>query len=82
MPAGSGPILSDGAFRRIRELMHAIAGIDLRPGKQVMIQSRLSRRLRALGLHDYDAYVDLMDKWPMRGPFDAMFCRGVPVDCT
>ncbi len=33
-------------FERVRTLIHQRAGISLNPGKQAMVYSRLSRRLR------------------------------------
>jgi chemotaxis methyl-accepting protein methylase len=47
-------------FKLFRTLVHERTGIWLRDGKQVMLASRLSRRLRLRGLSnfaDYYAYV-------------------------
>jgi len=47
-------------FNRFRDLVHKHTGIWLRDGKQVMLASRLSRRLRYHGLSsfaDYYAYI-------------------------
>jgi chemotaxis protein methyltransferase CheR len=43
-------------FRLFRELIHRHTGIWLRDGKQMMLASRLSRRLRALGLPSFADY--------------------------
>ena len=44
-------------FERIRHLIYERAGIALGQGKQEMVYSRLSRRLRALGLNSFAAYL-------------------------
>jgi chemotaxis protein methyltransferase CheR len=49
---------SDRDFRRICELIHRHAGISLGPGKRDMVYGRLSRRLRALGIDSFRAYLD------------------------
>lgn len=45
-------------FQRVRSLIHAKAGIDLNPGKQNMVYSRLSRRLRERGFAGFRGYLD------------------------
>jgi chemotaxis protein methyltransferase CheR len=53
--------LSAGDFTRIRKLIHARAGISLHEGKQAMVYSRLSRRLRELGLDSFGSYLDALE---------------------
>lgn len=53
--------LGDREFRRICALMRERAGIELGEGKRTLCQTRLVRRLRALGLKDYTQYVALLD---------------------
>src|SRR5690349_17657871 len=53
--------LATREFERLRRLIYAEAGISLSPAKRVLLESRLSKRLRALGLdsfEDYCAYLD------------------------
>jgi chemotaxis protein methyltransferase CheR len=45
-------------FERVRSMIHAKAGIDLNPGKQNMVYSRLSRRLRECGHTSFRSYLD------------------------
>ena len=49
-------------FRRIVGLIRARAGIHLGDHKRDMVYARLSRRLRALGLADFRAYLDLVER--------------------
>ena len=53
--------LGDREFHRICALMRERAGIELGDGKRVLCQTRLIRRLRALGLSSYAEYVALFD---------------------
>jgi chemotaxis protein methyltransferase CheR len=48
-------------FRRICELIYQRAGIALAPAKRDMVYGRLSRRLRALGLHAFHEYLDQLE---------------------
>jgi chemotaxis protein methyltransferase CheR len=47
-------------FRLFRSLVHEHAGIWLRDGKQIMLASRLSRRLRHHGLANFVEYYDFI----------------------
>ena len=56
-------------FERVRGLIQARAGISLHAGKQTMVYSRLSRRLRETGHSSFESYLDQLDS-PGR-PLDA-----------
>lgn len=49
--------MSEAAFRRLRERVYALAGVVLREELAPLLQRRLSPRLEALGLEDFDAYL-------------------------
>jgi chemotaxis protein methyltransferase CheR len=49
-------------FERVRRMIHVRAGISLNESKENMVYSRLSRRLRALGLASFGAYLDRIEK--------------------
>ncbi|MHA3915785.1 CheR family methyltransferase [Halovulum sp. GXIMD14793] len=53
--------LSDSSFERIAARISEMAGIVLEPRKKQMIFSRLNRRVRALDLSGFDAYIDFLD---------------------
>lgn len=45
-------------FEKVRDLIHKRAGIRLSDSKKQLVYSRLSRRIRALGLKDFRSYLD------------------------
>jgi chemotaxis protein methyltransferase CheR len=49
-------------FERVRRLIHDRAGISLNDSKHNMVYSRLSRRLRALGLASFSDYLDRLER--------------------
>jgi chemotaxis protein methyltransferase CheR len=57
-PAHHGPQLGDAEFDFIRHVVGENAGIVLGPNKRQLVQGRLARRLRELGLPSYEAYCD------------------------
>lgn len=57
-PAAFGPLLGDKEFDFLRHVIGENAGIVLGPNKRQLVQGRLARRLRELGLPSYEAYCD------------------------
>jgi chemotaxis protein methyltransferase CheR len=53
---------SDRDFRRVCQLIYQRAGIALADSKRDMVYSRLSRRLRALGLRSFQDYLDQLER--------------------
>jgi chemotaxis protein methyltransferase CheR len=53
--------MSEANFNRLSELAHDYTGIVLGPHKRDMIYGRLSRRIRALKLNNFDAYCQLLE---------------------
>ncbi|MFP4476031.1 MAG: CheR family methyltransferase [Desulfatibacillaceae bacterium] len=51
---------SDENFERLSKLIQGTWGIKMPPAKRSMIQARLARRLRALGLGSLDEYCDFV----------------------
>jgi len=51
------PRLKTEQFDYIKQLLYRVSRIDLRSGKESLVEARLSRRLRQLGLGDYAAYI-------------------------
>jgi len=48
-------------FERARKLIYRIAGISLAESKQQLVYSRLSRRLRTLGIESFSSYLDALE---------------------
>ncbi|MFL6550627.1 MAG: CheR family methyltransferase [Povalibacter sp.] len=53
-----GPLLGDKEFEFIRHVIAENAGIILGPNKRQLVQGRLARRLRELGLPTYESYCE------------------------
>ncbi|HET9821547.1 MAG TPA: CheR family methyltransferase [Burkholderiaceae bacterium] len=51
-------------FERVRRLIHQRAGINLNDGKQAMVYSRLSRRLRETGHRAFGDYLQWLEQMP------------------
>ena len=56
----SDPVLDESGFRAIASILREQAGITLPDTKRHLVFSRLARRLRALGLPDFAAYLALV----------------------
>lgn len=54
--AASG--LSDATFEELRRFIYERTGIYFRDNKRYLLESRLKRRIEALGLDGFDAYLD------------------------
>lgn len=52
---------TEAELAAITALLHQEAGIVIAPGKGSMVQSRLAKRLRALGLDSYKQYISLVN---------------------
>jgi chemotaxis protein methyltransferase CheR len=49
-------------FERVRKLIYDRAGISLHAGKQAMVYSRLSRRLRDVGYNSFGQYLQALER--------------------
>lgn len=59
--AGAEFEFSDQDFQRVRKLINQVAGISMADGKRELVYSRLSRRLRQLGMQRFDQYCDYVE---------------------
>jgi len=62
--AGAGPSLGEAEFAFLREFVLQHCGISLGDHKRQLVQGRLLRRLRALGLSGFADYCDLLRRDP------------------
>jgi chemotaxis protein methyltransferase CheR len=49
-------------FLKISQIVYTIAGIRLTTGKEELVRSRLIKRLRALSLNDFHAYLEFIEQ--------------------
>ena len=59
---GAGSTLEPKTFERVAALAAREAGLMIPPTKIAMVQSRLARRMRAVALTSYEAYLDLVER--------------------
>jgi chemotaxis protein methyltransferase CheR len=60
----TGPVLGDGEFQFLRAFVYEHCGIALSEQKRQLVQGRLVRRLRSLGMKGFDAYCELLRNDP------------------
>ncbi|MBT8448493.1 MAG: hypothetical protein KJO69_02330 [Gammaproteobacteria bacterium] len=52
--------MSDQAFQKIAQIAISNAGLSIPSSKKALVQSRISRRLRALGLNTINEYLEII----------------------
>lgn len=57
----SGMTLKNEDFQRVRSMIYAYCGISINEGKEALVQSRLMKRIRKLGLGSFTEYLDLIE---------------------
>ncbi len=55
---------TDADFQQVRELIYRTAGINLLENKKQLVYSRLARRLRALSINSFPAYLHYLRQTP------------------
>jgi chemotaxis protein methyltransferase CheR len=60
--AGEAAVLSASQFSTISRIIHERCGICFPTGKEVLVRSRLMKRLRVLGLSSFDQYLRYIDE--------------------
>lgn len=53
-------------FKLVQRMIYDQAGIALADTKQIMVHSRLAKRLRELNINSYAEYLDMLQKDPDR----------------
>lgn len=64
LSAGSAGALSAGVQRRVKDLVYKNSGIFLEDGKDQLVESRLRRRQRAVGIESADQYLAFLEDEP------------------
>jgi chemotaxis protein methyltransferase CheR len=73
--------LSPAEFSRIRAFAYEAFGLDLRPGKESLVISRLGQRLRNSGCRDFDEYLSRVESHP-EGPWRTEFIDALTTNHT
>lgn len=73
---------TDRDFARVRQLIHAHAGISLSPSKCEMVYSRLARRLRNHGIDRFTDYIDLLEREDRGGAEWQAFVNSLTTNLT
>lgn len=58
----TGMTLKDKDFQRVRRMIYSYCGISINEGKEALVQSRLMKRIRKLGIGSFTEYLDLIEK--------------------
>ncbi len=79
MPPNAAPVgvfaeceLTAPQFTRITTMLYEHAGIRMREGKEGLVRARLAKRLRKLGMPDFDAYLSFVQAEPGKTEFAEM----------
>jgi len=64
--------LTDTQFNKISQLLYQISGITLQHGKEELVKARLGKRLRVLGLNNYDEYLTYINNDTSRNELSTM----------
>ena len=64
--------LSNKHFKKVCGLVYQFSGIHLKEGKEALVKTRLMKRLRALNIHDFDAYLDYVESEAGKKEIDLM----------
>ncbi|SMO67508.1 CheR family methyltransferase [Gracilimonas mengyeensis] len=59
-PVG-GLKLTNDEFQKVRKIIHGYSGIFIQEGKEALVQSRLMKRVRKLGLSSFKEYLNYVD---------------------
>jgi chemotaxis protein methyltransferase CheR len=64
--------LSDKEFERICDAVYGMCRLNLQNGKKELVQSRLNKRLRKLGMDSFSDYLRYIDEDPTNSEFQIM----------
>ncbi|MBI4516361.1 MAG: protein-glutamate O-methyltransferase CheR [Deltaproteobacteria bacterium] len=76
------PALEDREFGWLRQLVVTHTGIALSASKRSLLQTRLSKRLRHLGLHSYGEYCEYLTRYDPEGVERTAFINAVTTKVT
>ncbi len=65
----TGAGINNTEFQRVRKIIYDYCGIFINEGKEALVQSRLSKRMRKLNIQSFDEYLDLIEGERPKGEF-------------
>ncbi|MEQ8525970.1 MAG: protein-glutamate O-methyltransferase CheR [Gracilimonas sp.] len=68
-PSISSPKLGPDDFQRVKDILYSYCGIFLQEGKEALVQSRLMKRMRKLGIGSFSEYLDFIEQPASGGEF-------------
>jgi chemotaxis protein methyltransferase CheR len=51
------PVMEQTTFDRLREIVYETSGISLSERKEALVSARVGKRMRTLGIRDYEHYL-------------------------
>lgn len=60
-PSIKGAVLKNADFQKVRKIIFDYCGISINEGKEALVQSRLAKRMRGLGIASFSEYLDLIE---------------------
>lgn len=64
--------IKEKEFNHISSMVHELCGINLHVGKKELVKSRLSKRLRSLGINDFGEYIKYIENDISKDEFTTM----------
>ena len=61
-PTVTNAKLTEKDFQRVKSIIHSYCGIFLQEGKEALVQSRLMKRMRKLGIGSFNQYLDFIEQ--------------------
>lgn len=61
--------LTNADFQRVKKIIHAYCGIFINDGKEALVQSRLTKRMRKLNIDSFNEYLNLVESDQPSGEF-------------
>lgn len=65
----TGLTLKNSEFQKVRKMIHNYCGIYINEGKEALVQSRLMKRIRKLGMGSFDEYLKFVEQDTTGGEF-------------
>lgn len=68
-PSAKGATLQNADFQKVRRIIFDYCGISINEGKEALVQSRLAKRMRSLGISSFSDYLEIIESERPNGEF-------------